>query len=327
MVACTLERMVDVLDENFEGAYPQRNSAEEKALQQAYKVSDILNREPSRKEIWYGHTLLTSALFPATEPKNDPDYVMKTNGSYEYMLEAGVDSVSKERKFPFGKYPRLVMAWMSKQIRAAGDKETAFVVPSKHMIIIHSVNRLCDEIGLGHGGRTVEQMRVQLRRLLAARISIHKINRVGDKVMSDTLYLPLIEAVRDFEDAADGSLAFVLSEQVWERLARDSAPFDTRAAVVLLNGRSVLAYDVYVWLTASMHGLRYPITVSWDWLYERFGENITVKRKFKYKFKQTLEKVSLVYPLAHWEVISEGVVLYPSPTSVSAKRVRQVLES
>ena len=37
-------------------------------LDRVATISDIENRLPDSKEIWYGHSILTSTLFPATPP-------------------------------------------------------------------------------------------------------------------------------------------------------------------------------------------------------------------------------------------------------------------
>ena len=53
-------------------------------------LDDIESREPNSMEIWYGHSILTATLFPPAQPSDDVDFVSKSNGRLEYMLEAGV---------------------------------------------------------------------------------------------------------------------------------------------------------------------------------------------------------------------------------------------
>lgn len=75
-------------------------------LDRVATISDIENRLPDSKEIWYGHSILTSTLFPATPPAEGTDFVSKDNSTVEYILEAGIDSLTRSRDFPYGKYPR-----------------------------------------------------------------------------------------------------------------------------------------------------------------------------------------------------------------------------
>ena len=116
-------------------------------------LDDIESREPNSMEIWYGHSILTATLFPPAQPSDDVDFVSKSNGRLEYMLEAGVtgDGDDRKRRFPFGKYPRLLMAWMAKQIRAAKGHKTRNVDPETKTITIPSIYQLCEEMGLPHG--------------------------------------------------------------------------------------------------------------------------------------------------------------------------------
>lgn len=286
---------------------------------------DIEQREPSSKEIWYGHSILTSTLFPSAPPVTGTDFVSKSNGSVEYVLEAGIDPDDRKRKFPYGKYPRLIMAWIAKQIRAAGKSRTEFVDPETRTITIPSIWQMCNELGIPHGGRTTDKIQEQLRLLLSSHISIRRTTGFTGGRLHDFVTLPIVEMVRFKEDdnnAAFSGSAFVLTKEVYERLAHESAPFDTRASMLLLSGRSVLPYDVYVWLTGSMKNLNHKLPVSWDWLYERFGDGISSMQNFKAKFRRALVKVQQVYPAVRVTTSKDGVVLYPSPTAVGQRGVQ-----
>lgn len=291
-------------------------------------AADIIDRSPDPKEIWYGHSILTSTLFPATPPPEGTDYVSKSSGSVEYLLEAGIDPQTHERRFPSGKYPRLIMAWMAKQIRMAGGRRTDTVDPERRTITIPTIYRLLDELGLPRGGRTSEALQEQLRYLLSSHISIRVTTSDGQRTYRDSVSLPIVEAVRFAQDTVDESLsgaAFKLTRDVWDRLARESAPFDTRASSYLLSGRSVLPYDIYVWLAGSMKGLAHPVTLSWDWLHARFGDGISGLKNFRAKFRRALQRVRVVYPGLQVDDDSRGVTLRPSPTPVPPRAARRML--
>lgn len=294
-------------------------------------LDDIESREPNSMEIWYGHSILTATLFPPAQPSDDVDFVSKSNGRLEYMLEAGVtgDGDDRKRRFPFGKYPRLLMAWMAKQIRAAKGHKTRNVDPETKTITIPSIYQLCEEMGLPHGGRTAKSVQEQLELLLACRISIRASGTGKGLNVRDTAYLPIVQAVRIINDEKNvgySGATFRLTDEVYERLSRESAPFDTRVSTYLLKGRSVMPYDIYIWLTGSMKNLRRDLPVSWDWLYERFGDQIAVKKSFRRMFRQSLEKVKKVYPGLNVEcpTYEDYIILHPSPTSVPTRAVREV---
>lgn len=290
-------------------------------LRKLETLADIEARQPDSKEIWYGHSILTSTLFPSTPPKEGTDFVSKSNGNIEYMLEAGVDPKTRKRAFPSGKYPRLIMAWIAKQIRAAGNKKTDTVNPETRTVTIPSIYQLCDELAIPQGGATARKLQEQIRLLLSSRISVRRTTGFAGRDFHDTVYLPIVEAVRfaeDKENAGYSGSSFVLTEEVYKRLSKESAPFDTRASSYLLSGRSVLPYDVYVWLTGSMRELKHPLPVKWSWLHERFGDG-TVERNFRSNFRKALKKVQDVYPQVKVKVDRTYVTLYPSPTSVSSR--------
>ena len=308
---------------------PHPSKDVDKALQEVPLLVDIIERQPDSKEIWYGHSILTSTLFPANPPKEGTDFVSKSNGSYEYILEAGIDPKTRRRQFPSGKYPRLIMAWMAKQIRAAGKRKTDTVDPEHRVITIPSMYRLLDELGIPYGGHTAVKVQEQLRLLLSSHISIRRTTGFSGKTFRDTVSLPLVEAVRFAEDNKDDSLSgasFVLTEEVYRRLARESAPFDTRASRFLLSGRSVLPYDVYIWLVGSMKELRHPLTVGWDWLYDRFGDGAMSMQNFRATFRRALQKVRQVYPGVNVADSRRGLTLFPSPTAVEVKHARRQLD-
>lgn len=304
--------------------HPANTGTDAARLVQPSLLEEIEKREPQKADVWYGHSILTSTLFPTIPPKPGTDYVSKSNGRVEYMLEAGVDPATRQRQFPSGKYPRLLMSWMAKQIRAAGKRKTDTVDPETRTITIPAITRLCEEMGLTAGGATIRKVQEQLRLLLACRISVHSTGGWMNATVRDTAYLPIVEAVRDVEDkrgAEFSGTAFILTPEVYKRLAGESAPYDVRAANYLLNGRSVLPYDVYVWLTGSMHGLSHPMAISWDWLFERFGDQIKSVAAFKPVFRKALKKVQDVYPWLNVEVPyrGDGIVLLPSRTAIPGR--------
>lgn len=297
----------------------------ELALERTATLADIESRQPDSKEIWYGHSILTSTLFPATPPPEGTDFVSKDNNTVEYILEAGIDSITRSREFPYGKYPRLLMAWMAKQIRS----KSSVVDPQTHSITIPSMYQLCEQLGIPRGGKSVNNLQDQLRRLLYCHISIRrKTGFVGGGSMYDSINVQMVKAVRfvDNEKNRDFSGAkFILTDEVWDRLARESAPFDTRAMQILLSRRSVLPYDLYVWLTGTMKNLRHDLPLDWDWLHDRFGDSITDRNNFKKKFRDALNKVREVYPAVRVDTDRHGVILHPSPTSVPARAERRAL--
>lgn len=286
-------------------------------------LADIEAHEPDAKSIYFGHSLLTACLYPVSEPKPGTDYVSKRNGNLLYVLEAGLDTVTNKKSLPSGKYARLIMAWLSKQIRAAGDKKTDNVDPETRTVVIPSMYTLLADMGIPRGGRTAAAVQEQLRLLMACRISIRRTTGFsGRKELTGVQYVPIIEKVYFVDDKSNSMFsgaAFVMAKDIYDRLAKESAPFDMRASSYLLSGRSCLPYDLFIWLNGSMKELKHPLPVSWQWLRERFGEEIARESNFRYIFKKALAKVKEVYPSLNVEVNRNGLMLFPSPTTVAPR--------
>lgn len=288
-------------------------------------LDDLEARAPEPAEIWYAHSILTTTLYPAAPPPPGTDYVSKTNGNLEYLLEAGIDPLTRKRQFPSGKYPRLIMSWIAKQIRKAGNHKTEYVDPDTHTITIPSIGRLCKQLGIPLGGTTMKKVQEQLRLLLACRISIRSTGGFVGTTVNDIVYLPLIKASRtvDRDNIDKSGAAFILTEEVYKRLGGESAPYDTRAGSYLLSGRSVLPYDVYVWMVGSMYRLHKPMAVTWQWLRERFGDNFETELAFRRAFRNALRKVQDVYTAARFATSASGVTLYPSPLAITRRQANE----
>lgn len=288
-------------------------------------LDDLENRSPDPAEIWYAHSILTTTLYPATPPPPGTDYVSKTNGNLEYLLEAGIDPLTRQRQFPSGKYPRLIMSWIAKQIRRAGDHKTEYVNPATRTITIPNITKLCDQLGIPHGGATMKKVQEQLRFLLSCRISIRSTGGFVGTTVNDVVYLNLTEAARtvDKDIVGKSGAAFILTEEVYKRLGGESAPYDVRAGSLLLSGRSVLPYDIYVWMIGSMYRLRNPMTVTWAWLMDRFGDGFDSDRSFRVSFRNALKKVRGVYRDSRFTTDRTGITLYPSPPMITHRQINE----
>lgn len=293
--------------------------------------SKIYGTIPKNAEIWYGHSMLTAILFPATpaEATENDGYITRQIGNYEYIMEASIDPENKDRMLPYGKYPRLLMAWMAKQIRVAGKKVTEYVNPEMCTITIPSLSHLAEELGLGRGGTTLKDLNEHIKRMMLSYISIHQVTGfAGGKKRHEVLRVPFARAAsyQQTEDEGNDSFRIMLDPEVFRRLATETAPFDTRASNALLSGRSVMAYDIYIWLVGSLHSLNKPMTFGWDWLKEHFGTSIKDDRNFRQKFRAALKRVQTVYPDAKFTVSTKnGLTLLPSrsaiqPTKESSKK-------
>lgn len=285
----------------------------------------ISETAPSAAEIWYGHSMLTSILFPATpaEARENDGYVSRQIGHYEYILEAGIDPENKDRQLPYGKYPRLLMAWMAKRIRVAGKKADEYVNPEFCTITIPSISKLAEELGVGKGGTTLKELNEHIKRMMLSYISIHQVTGFAEGQRHEVLKVPFARAAtyRQEKNAGDDSFAIMLDPEVFRRLGTETAPFDTRASKALLSGRSVMAYDIYIWLVGTLHNMKNPLTFNWTWLKEHFGTSIKDERNFRQKFRTAIKRVQAVYPEAKFAISTKkGITLFPSVSAIAPRQ-------
>ena len=106
----------------------------------------------------------------------------------------------------------------------------------------------------------------------------------------------------------------MLSERFFQELTEKPVPVDLRALRALKQ--SPIALDIYCWLTWRNSFLRGKATVPWEGLLGQFGTESSPK-KFRENFKKALQQVLVVYPQARVDVTPSGLILLPSPTSIS----------
>ena len=75
-----------------------------------------------------------------------------------------------------------------------------------------------------------------------------------------------------------------------------------------------------------MKELRHPLTVGWDWLYDRFGDGSMSMQNFRATFRRALQKVRQVYPGVNVADSRRGLTLFPSPTAVEVKHARRQVD-
>lgn len=115
-----------------------------------------------------------------------------------------------------------------------------------------------------------------------------------------------------------------LSEEFFETLALHAVPLDHRALSALKH--SALALDIYTWLAHRLCRIRKAegIKLSWSNLRDQFGQEYRDPKNFKKEFQQALWQVHAVYPEAHIEDATGGLILKPSKPPLSKTTVQAV---
>lgn len=230
--------------------------------------------------------------------------------------------------FPYGKYPRLILPWLSTQVvlrEADLESDGSLTVE-----LGDSMRDFLKLLDLPYGGKSGRLMREQARRLFGADILFSEDR--GKSLLGDRrqrLYkMPVSQAYElwwDY-DETEGQQALwgnrvCLSSAFVQSVLTAKIPTDMRALKLLSEKGGPLAMDIYLWLSYRLFVARRPTLVPWEALQVQFGSQTVSKRKFKQSFTSKLILISLVYPEAVFKEVDKGLMLYPSPSPLGRKRL------
>lgn len=269
-------------------------------------------------------------------PYRDPG----TNGAITWVRQNGPmrlqlnplldidDSGQAVPVFPYGKYPRLILPWLSTQVvLREADLESD---GSLTIELGDSMSDFFRALDIPYGGKSGRLMREQARRLFGADILFSEDR--GKSLLGDRrqrMYrMPVSQAYElwwDY-DETDGQQALwgnrvCLSSAFVQSVLTAKIPTDMRALKLLSEKGGPLAMDIYLWLSYRLFVARRPTLVPWEALQAQFGSQTERPRRFKQSFVSKLILISLVYPEAVFKEVDKGLMLYPSPSPLGRKRL------
>ena len=229
--------------------------------------------------------------------------------------------------FPYGKYPRLILPWLSTQVvLREADLESD---GSLAIELGDSMRDFLKLLDLPYGGKQGRLMREQARRLFGADILFSEDR--GKSLLGDRrqrMYrMPVSQAYElwwDYDVPDQQALwgnRVCLSSAFVQSVLTAKIPTDMRALKLLSEKGGPLAMDIYLWLSYRLFVARRPTLVPWEALQAQFGSQTGRLRKFKELFNSKLILISLVYPEAVFKEVDKGLMLYPSPSPLGRKRL------
>ena len=257
---------------------------------------------------------LARALVQATLPHSDPkaNEFVRRNGHFTLSILA-----PKDVGLPYGRYPRLVLAYLSTE---AVRRKSRDIELGPHF------SHFCATLGIpptsGPRG-SLPMLREQMQRLFASTFQCVYHDEAEGRHAGDGFLIAEKRVLwwdpRQVKGDADWGSHVVLSERFFREAAEAPVPLDLR---VLRALRSPFEIDIYVWLTWRFYRLRQPVTIPWNSLMLQFGSGYANPRHFKKRFLEYLRTVLLYYPDARLEQAAAGLRLKPSPTHIAARRDR-----
>jgi hypothetical protein len=253
---------------------------------------DLVIHPATINDAIFQHSVLCQTFLPYRNPGDDVLYWHHQQGNASLAVQAtrAFDPITKEMPFiglPYGTKARLILAHINSQ---------AIKIGAKTLNIEESLSGFIKSMGLNVDGRTIGEVKEQLRRLTTSLISLGYTD--GERSMQ--VNFQIVKAF-DMNFQKNGNNRIIwnstiqLTDDYFNSLASHAIPLDERALAALSN--NAMALDIYAWLAQRLHRIPQgtPQFVSWQNLREQFGKGYNDMKSFKQVFRRTLQSVRLQY--------------------------------
>ena len=284
------------------------------------------------QDVGYTSKLFVQALFPYRKTEGNNRTVETPQGTITILSQRGV---------PYGKYPRLIMAYIiTRAVANAGRLKEGKITHEEacRIPLGHSMSHFLQAIGItgrGTGGATgnLKNIREQLLRIAGSFITVQSDDGVHARGRN-TQILEDWNLWFDPRDPNQGSFMeseLVLPPQFFKHIAEAPIPIDLNVLRELNKPRSM---DIYIWLTVKQYWLaknnREAYTFTWDMIAANFATSeitsTTQMRDFRRRTKEAIEEVSKVWPNSGIEANTDGVTVTRTAPSVHQKPPRPELD-
>lgn len=283
---------------------------------------DIMTFKGKIEDAIFQHSALCQAFLPYRNPgddtsiwkhkQGDVNLAIQTNQAYNPEID-DYETVG----LPYGAKARLILAYINSE---------AIRKQSPVVDVEDSMSAFIRRIGLNTDGRTIAEVKKQLRRLTVSTLS------VGYKDYTDNnravqVDLKIIKAFdiwfpKDDRQRVLWTSTIRLSDDYFNSLSNHAIPLDERAMAALSH--NAMALDIYAWLSQRLHRVdkSRPQFVPWAALKEQFGRDYARMTDFKRIFRKYLDLALTQYPGAKIkEEDNRGYWLHNSPSPIASKKI------
>lgn len=280
---------------------------------------DMATNDPTGEDIAFISAPLCHVFFPYSNPGDDKDFWVQSNGNFHLSIEAtrviNPDTKQPERfGLPYGPKPRLILSLLN----------TVMLKQKSPEITLGNslTNFINDHLGLDANGHTINEVKNQLARLSTSLISAtYKIE--DNHTMHDSLKLIRGIDIWWSKDANQRHLwgnFLRFSDDYFNDVMAHGVPVDKRA-LNFLSGNA-LGLDIYGFLAHRLHHIKpeKPLQISWKAMKDQFGASYSRMDHFKENFRRTLKLVLAVYQDARIEeILNKGFILYHSKPPIAPR--------
>jgi hypothetical protein len=310
----------------------EEQRARDRKFQALYAEAMAIEAEDADKagQIGYVAKWLVHATLPYVQPKGDPPAWGRRSGPVSLLIQPGyyqkavaqVDSKGRSRGekyelvsmgYPYGTYPRLILAWLATEVVRTREREIPLGVS-----LADFMSQIGRTSSTGGARGSITILKTQLQRLLSANIAVTTdpaavVWQTDGFRIADSAHIELWWNPVQPNQGTLWQSSLKLTEKFYDTLIKKPVPVDLR--IIRALSRSALAMDIYSWLTYRNAMLERPTKIAWEALMLQFGTEGT-KYKFRENFEKNLSSVLALYPQARVACDSAGVLLTPSPPSI-----------
>ena len=287
------------------------------------RVSDasyqLVLKKGTIRDAVFQHSVLCQTFLPYRNPGPDVRIWKQKQGNVSLAIQA-TESYNPEKDdfefigLPFGPKARIILAHINSE---------AIRTQSKTVNVEDSMSAFIKCIGLNLDGRTINEVKSQLRKLSASTLSLG----YADNEKGVQVDLKIVKAFdlwfpKDEKQRVLWPTNIQLTEDYFGSLISHAIPLDERALAALSH--SAMALDIYAWLAQRLHRINptEPQFLTWKALKEQFGRGYAQMYKFKQIFRKTLTLARSQYPQACvYEEKNAGFWLNHSPSPIEKKTI------
>ena len=268
-------------------------------------------------EIGYMGRLLALCSLPRTNPGQRLQY-KRVNGPYKLIIIAGGDN-----KLPFGHIPRLLLGWVCTE---------AVRTQSRDLLLGKTLSDFMRVVGIDPAGASFARVRNQMKRLFRCQISLIYTDGRGDSCVSSIIAdrSEFWWAERSPDDPKLWNSSIRLGEEFFNEIIAHPIPLDMNILKAL--SRCSLGLDLYQWLNYRTFRLNRQVQISWNQLYQQFGEDPSNARRgrsvvgdWRKKAIRHLKRIKVGWPGLDYTTPKGALVLLPTTTPSVPPRKLQLL--
>lgn len=220
---------------------------------------------------------------------------------------------------PYGSFPRLFIAYATNQCVRTGSPVVDLGPSISNWLKSFNIKATGGEAG------TISRLRSQLLSIRNTTIFFEWKLETNSGIAGGDVLFPIIERSQFWQPKGverTGEYFIEFSPYFFNEICNRPVPIDFNT---MLRLKSPMAMDLYTFLTYRVSYLRGKnVLISWQGLSQQFGPEYQRVSDFRRNFLDALKRVHICYPQLNFEVLPQGLLLKPSPTHISRKRIMEI---